>query len=158
MSIATKFAILYILTKKYKIHMSIFKEFKEFAVKGNVVDLAVGIIIGASFGKIVTSLVNDVIMPPIGMILGGINFSSLAFVIKPETLSFRGEIVPAITLNYGMFINTIIDFTIVAFAIFVLVKAINKLKKKEKEKEDKKEAKGPTEVELLAEIRDALKK
>lgn len=135
-----------------------FKEFKEFAMKGNVVDLAVGIIIGASFGKIVTSLVNDVIMPPIGILVGGIDFSRLALTMKPESVTELGEVVAPVTLNYGLFINTLIDFAIVAFAIFILVKAINKLKKKEKEKEDKKEAKGPTEVQLLTEIRDALKK
>jgi len=135
-----------------------FKEFKEFAVKGNVVDLAVGIIIGASFGKIVTSLVNDVIMPPIGILVGGIDFSRLALTMKPESVNELGEVIAPVTLNYGLFINTLIDFAIVAFAIFILVKAMNKLKKKEKEKEDKKEAKGPTEVQLLTEIRDALKK
>jgi len=105
--------------------MSIVKEFKEFAVKGNAVDMAVGIIIGAAFGKIITSLVNDVIMPPIGLLLGGVDFKNLKVILKAETLD-----VPAVTLNYGQFINTTIDFLIVAFVIFMVVKGINSLKKK----------------------------
>lgn len=105
--------------------MSIVKEFKEFAVKGDAVDMAVGIIIGASFGKIVTSLVSDVIMPPIGLLLGGVDFKNLKFVMKEAV----GE-APAVTLNYGMFINTLLDFMIVAFCIFMMVKGINSLKKK----------------------------
>ncbi len=132
------------------------EEFKKFAMKGNVVDLAVAVVIGASFGKIVTSLVNDVVMPPIGMLVGGIDFSSLAVTIKPEMLSPIGEIIPAVTINYGMFINTILDFLIVALAIFLMVKMINSMKDKEGVKEE--EPKGPTEVELLVEIRDSLKK
>ena len=105
--------------------MSIVKEFKEFAVKGNAVDMAVGIIIGAAFGKIVSSLVNDVVMPPIGLILGGVDFKNLKLVMKAATLD-----APAVTLNYGQFINTVVDFLIVAFAIFMVVKGINSLKKK----------------------------
>ncbi len=104
--------------------MSITKEFKEFAVKGNAVDMAVGIIIGASFGKIVTSLVGDVIMPPIGLLLGGVDFKNLKAILKAATAT-----TPAVTLNYGMFINTVIDFLIVAFSIFLVVKLINTLKK-----------------------------
>ncbi len=104
--------------------MSITKEFKEFAVKGNAVDMAVGIIIGASFGKIVTSLVGDVIMPPIGLLLGGVDFKNLKATLKAATAT-----TPAVTLNYGMFINTVIDFLIVAFSIFLVVKLINTLKK-----------------------------
>ncbi|MBP7216229.1 MAG: large-conductance mechanosensitive channel protein MscL [Candidatus Omnitrophica bacterium] len=104
--------------------MSILKEFKEFAVKGDAVDMAVGIVIGASFGKIVSSLVGDVIMPPIGLLLGGVDFKNLKFVLKEATLT-----APAVTLNYGQFINTVIDFTIVAFSIFIVVKGINSLKK-----------------------------
>ena len=105
--------------------MSILKEFKEFAVKGDAVDMAVGIVIGAAFGKIVTSLVSDVIMPPIGLLLGGVDFKNLKAVLKAGTVD-----VPAVTLNYGQFINNVIDFLIVAFSIFIAVKVINHLKKK----------------------------
>lgn len=105
--------------------MSIVQEFKEFAVKGNAIDMAVGIIIGAGFGKIVTSLVNDVIMPPIGLLLGGVDFKNLKVVLKAAV----GDL-PAVTLNYGAFINTTIDFLIVAFCIFLVVKGINSLNKK----------------------------
>ncbi len=125
------------------------QEFKKFALKGNVMDMAVGIIIGAAFGKIVSSFVADIIMPPIGMLLGGVDFSNLSITLKEAS----GE-AQAITLNYGLFINTIIDFVIIAFAIFIVIKQINKLKKKE-------EAKPSTpgeEVLLLREIRDSLKK
>lgn len=104
--------------------MSIIKEFKEFAIKGDAVDMAVGIVIGASFSKIVTSLVGDVIMPPIGLLLGGVDFKNLKIVLKAAT-----ETAPAVTLNYGQFINTTIDFLIVAFCIFLVVKGINHLKK-----------------------------
>jgi large conductance mechanosensitive channel len=105
--------------------MSIIKEFKEFAVKGNAVDMAVGIIIGAAFGKIVSSMVNDVIMPPIGLLIGGVDFKNLKLIIKAATIDK-----PEVTLNYGLFINNVIDFLIVAFAIFLVVKGINSLKKK----------------------------
>lgn len=105
--------------------MSLIKEFKEFAIKGDAVDMAVGIVIGASFGKIVSSLVSDVIMPPIGLLLGGVDFKNLVFTMKAATLE-----APAVTLNYGQFLNTVIDFLIVAFAIFMVVKGINSLKKK----------------------------
>jgi large conductance mechanosensitive channel len=104
--------------------MSILKEFKEFAVKGDAVDMAVGIVIGAAFGKIVTSLVNDIIMPPIGLLLGGVDFKNLKALLKAATVD-----APAVTLNYGQFINTVIDFLIVAFSIFVALKTINALKK-----------------------------
>ncbi|NQS71129.1 MAG: large-conductance mechanosensitive channel protein MscL [Desulfobulbaceae bacterium] len=102
------------------------KEFKEFAMRGNVVDMAVGIIIGAAFGKIVTSLVNDVIMPPIGLLLGNVDFSNLALTLKEKSAEAE-----AVTLNYGMFINTVLDFLIVAFAIFMIIKQMNRLKKQE---------------------------
>jgi len=105
--------------------MSIIKEFKEFAVKGNAIDMAVGLVIGASFGKIVTSLVNDVIMPPIGLLLGGVDFKNLKLTLKEAILD-----TPAVTLNYGQFINTLIDFLIVAFSIFIVVKGMNALKKR----------------------------
>jgi large conductance mechanosensitive channel len=106
--------------------MGMLKEFKEFAMKGNVVDMAVGIIIGAAFGKIVSSLVNDVLMPPIGVLLGNVDFSNLAFTIKEQS----GD-VPAVAIRYGVFINSIIDFIIVAFAIFIVIKQINRLKRPE---------------------------
>jgi len=131
--------------------MSMMKEFKEFAIKGNVVDMAVGIIIGTAFGKIVSSFVGDVIMPPIGVLLGGVDFSSLAFTVKEAV----GE-TPAVLIRYGMFIQTIIDFTIIAFAIFIAVKAINSIKKKEKEAPKAPPEPSKEEV-LLAEIRDLLK-
>jgi len=128
--------------------MSILKEFKEFAVKGNAVDMAVGIIIGASFGKIIASLVADVVMPPIGVLVGGVNFTKLAITLKEAV----GD-VPAVTLNYGNFIQSVVDFTIIAFAIFMAVKLINKLKKQEATAPAE-----PTKEELLlTEIRDLLK-
>ena len=129
--------------------MSIISEFKAFAVKGNVVDMAVGIIIGAAFGKIVSSFVGDVVMPPLGLLIGGVDFSDLAIVLKAA----EGDI-PAVTLAYGKFIQTVIDFTIVAFAIFMGVKAINKLKSAEVPPAPA----GPTaDQQLLSEIRDLLK-
>ncbi len=106
--------------------MAILKEFREFAVKGNMVDMAVGIIIGAAFGKIVSSFVGDVIMPPLGILIGGINFTDLAFTLEDAV----GDI-PAVTLNYGRFIQALADFTIVAFAIFMVIKAMSTIKKKE---------------------------
>jgi large conductance mechanosensitive channel len=134
--------------------MKILKEFQQFAIKGNVIDLAIGVIIGGAFGKIITSLVNDIIMPPLGVITGGIDFSQKTLVLKQAT-----ETAGQITLNYGAFLNNIIDFLIVAWAIFFAIKQINKLKKKEETKEDKKEAdKISEEVILLREIRDNLKK
>jgi len=105
--------------------MSIVKEFKEFAMKGSAIDMAVGIVIGAGFGKIVNSLVSDIIMPPIGLLLGGVDFKNLKVILKAATID-----APAVTLNYGQFINTLIDFTIIAFSIFLVVKGINSLKKK----------------------------
>ncbi len=125
------------------------QEFKKFALKGNVVDMAVGIIIGAAFGKIVSSFVSDIIMPPIGLLLGGVDFSNLAITLKKASNGAE-----AVTINYGVFLNTVIDFVIIAFAIFIVVKQINRLKKKEEEKPTK-----PSEdIILLKEIRDALKK
>jgi len=132
--------------------MSMIKEFKEFAMRGNVVDLAVGIIIGGAFGKIVSSFVADVIMPPIGLALGGVDFSNLAFTLKQAT-----ETTPAVLLNYGKFVNTIIDFLIIAFAIFMVVKAMNSMKKKEVEAPAAPQE-PPADVKLLTEIRDLLKK
>jgi large conductance mechanosensitive channel len=132
--------------------MSMMSEFKSFAMRGNVMDMAVGIVIGAAFGKIVSSFVNDVLMPPIGMLIGGIDFSDLAVVLKEAS----GD-VAAVTLNYGAFIQTLLDFVIIAFAIFMVVKAMNKMKKKE-EAAPAAPPKPSAEVELLTEIRDALKK
>ena len=110
--------------------MSIVKEFKEFAVKGDAVDMAVGIVIGASFGKIVTSLVGDVMMPPLGILLGGVDFKSLKVVLKEAVINTPPTpSISAVTLNYGLFINTVIDFLIVAFCIFLVVKGVNHLKK-----------------------------
>ena len=131
--------------------MSMIKEFKQFAIKGNVVDMAVGIIIGAAFGKIVSSFVGDVVMPPIGVLLGGVDFSNLAFTVKGAS----GEL-PAVVISYGKFIQTVIDFTIIAFAIFIGVRAINALKRKEEEAQKPAPAPSAEEV-LLTEIRDLLK-
>ena len=129
--------------------MGFIKEFKAFAMRGNVMDMAVGIVIGAAFGKIVTSLVNDVIMPPIGMLLGGVDFSSLGV-----TLKAAGENAPAVVLKYGIFINAIIDFLIVAFAIFLVIKGMNAMKRKQ----EAAPAAPPVQETLLREIRDLLKK
>ena len=125
------------------------KEFKAFAMRGNVVDMAVGIIIGAAFGKIVSSLVSDVIMPPIGMLMGSVSFSELAIVLG------EGETAPSI--NYGIFIDTVINFVIVAFAIFMVIKGMNSMKKKEEEKPAE-PPKPSAEEALLTEIRDLLAK
>ena len=112
-------------------------EFREFAVKGNVMDMAVGIIIGGAFGKIVTSLVNDVVMPPIGMLIGGVDFSALVVTLKEAVMAADGVAVvaPAVTLNYGKFIQTVVDFLIVAWAIFLMVKGVNSLRRLEEKKE-----------------------
>ncbi len=123
------------------------QEFKDFAMRGNVVDMAVGIIIGGAFGKIISSLVADVIMPPIGMLMGGVDFSDLAFVL--------GDGEGAASINYGVFINTVLDFLIVAFAIFMLIKGMNSMKKKEEEKPAEPPKPSAEEV-LLTEIRDTL--
>ncbi len=131
--------------------MKFFDEFKKFAIKGNVIDLAVGIIIGAAFGKIVSSFVADVIMPPIGLILGGVDFSNLAITLKAA----EGD-QPPVLIKYGIFINTIVDFIIIAFAIFMVIKAINTLKRKEEEKPAA-PISPPEDVKLLTEIRDLLK-
>jgi len=132
------------------------KEFRDFALRGNVVDMAVGIIIGAAFGTIVKSLVSDVIMPPIGLMLGNIDFSNLFVTLAGEahpTLAAARK-AGATTLNYGVFINTVISFVIVAFCVFLLIKQMNKLKQKEAEKP----AEPPKQEVLLEEIRDLLKK
>lgn len=131
--------------------MSMVSEFKAFAMRGNVVDMAVGVVMGGAFGKIVSSIVNDVIMPPIGLAIGGVDFSGLKFVLKQA----EGE-AAAVTLNYGAFIQTIVDFLIIAFAIFMVVKAMNSAKKKEEAAPAAPPAPTKEEV-LLTEIRDALR-
>ncbi|HHL32711.1 MAG TPA: large-conductance mechanosensitive channel protein MscL [Oceanospirillales bacterium] len=132
--------------------MGMMSEFKEFAVKGNVVDMAVGVVIGGAFGKIVTSLVNDIIMPPIGVLLGGVDFSDLSITIKDAV----GD-TAAVTINWGSFVQTFINFIIIAFAIFMVVKGMNKMKKKEEEAPAAPPEPSKEEV-LLTEIRDALRK
>ena len=132
--------------------MSMMNEFRDFAMRGNVVDMAIGIVIGGAFGKIVTSFVNDVLMPPIGMALGGVDFTELTMTLKEAS----GD-VAAVTMNYGSFIQTVVDFVIIACAIFMVVKAMNNMKKKEEEKPSA-PPKPSAEESLLTEIRDLLKK
>ncbi len=129
--------------------MSMAQEFKDFAMRGNVVDMAVGIVIGGAFGKIVSSFVNDVLMPPIGLMLGGVDFTGLTITLQEAT-----EEVAAVTLNWGAFVQTVIDFLIIAFAIFLVIKAMNAAKKKDEEKAP---AEPPKQELLLTEIRDALR-
>jgi len=131
--------------------MKMIQEFKEFAARGNAVDMAVGIIIGAAFGKIVSSLVADVIMPPVGLLLGGADFSGLAITLKSAS-----DGAAAVTLNYGKFIQAIVDFLIVAWAVFLLVKGVNSMRRKEEEKPAA-PPEPPADVRLLGEIRDLLK-
>lgn len=133
--------------------MSMLQEFKAFAMRGNVVDMAVGIIIGAAFGKIVSSFVSDVIMPPIGVLLGGVNFRDLAVIIQQAT-----ETQAEVVIKYGMFVQTIVDFIIIAFAVFVGVKAMNAMKKKEEVQPEPAPEAPPADIALLTEIRDLLKK
>ena len=137
-----------------------FAEFKEFAMRGNVMDRAVGVIIGTAFGKITTSLVNDVFMPLIGLLIGGVDLGQLNIVLKPEVLDEAGKVVTeAVTLGIGTFLSTVIDFVLVAFVIFLMVKAINQLHKlgKKDEEPQEEEEPAPTSEELLTEIRDLLK-
>lgn len=141
-----------------------FKEFKAFAMRGNVVDMAVGIIIGASFGGIVNSLVNDIIMPPIGVLMGKVDFANLFFVLKKGSEAVQSyatvaeaKAAGAVTLNYGLFINSLVSFVIVAFAVFMLIRAMNRMMKKEEVKPSEPPAPPKQEI-LLAEIRDLLKK
>ena len=132
--------------------MNIIKEFKEFALKGSIIDLGVAFIIGGAFGKIVTSFVSDVLMPPIGLLLGGVNFTDIKLVLKSATADATGKVTEAVTLNIGNFIQISIDFLIIAFALFVIVKTTNALRKKQEAE--------PTPIkseELLTEIRDLLK-
>ncbi len=134
--------------------MGFITEFKEFATRGNVVDLAVGVVIGAAFGKIVTSLVEKIIMPPIGWAIGQVDFSDLAWTLAPARLAADGTEIPAVVIGYGSFINTVIQFIIVAFAIFLVVKVINRISRKK----EAAPAAPKEEVVLLREIRDSLKR
>jgi len=141
--------------------MKILKEFKEFAVKGNMIDLAVGIIIGAAFGKIIASLVSDILMPPIGLLLGGLNFTDMQFIMKEAVIDpVTGKETAAVALKYGNFIQVLVDFTIIAFSVFMILKGISSLKK-EKAAEPAAPLAPPAptkDQELLTEIRDLLKK
>lgn len=141
--------------------MSMVQEFKQFAMKGNVMDMAIGIIIGGAFGKIVSSLVTDVVMPPIGKLMGGVDFSNLFVVLDPAKGPFKtladAKAAGVATINYGLFINTVIDFVIVALAIFMMMKGMNAMRRKEEAKPAA-PVEPPAEVKLLAEIRDLLKK
>lgn len=139
--------------------MAFFKEFKEFVSRGNVLDMAVGVVIGGAFGKIVSSVVNDILMPPIGLLLGGVDFSDLKVVLQSEQVNELGEVIqPLVTLNYGSFIQTVVDFLIIALAIFTMIKGVNKLKRAEEEKPAEEPAAKSDDVVLLEEIRDLLKK
>ncbi len=134
-------------------------EFKEFAMKGNVVDMAVGVIIGAAFGKIVTSLVNDIIMPAVGMLTGGVNFSDHKWVIQQAVANGEEIVTPEVAITWGAFVQTVFDFIIIAFCIFVAIKFINRMKRQpESAPEAPAAPAGPTQEELLTEIRDLLRK
>ncbi len=137
--------------------MSVWKEFREFALKGNMVDLAVGIIIGGAFGKVVSSLVSDVLMPPLGYLIGGINFTDIKIQLKAPALNLAGKMTQEVTINIGNFIQSLVDFTIIAFTVFLMVKVINRMNRKAAE-EPAPPAPATREVELLGEIRDLLKK
>ncbi len=137
--------------------MGFLKEFQTFAMRGNAIDLAVGVIIGGAFGKIVSSLVSDIIMPPIGALVGGINFADLVITLKHASIDAAGQAIPAVTINYGNFIQTLFDFIIIAFSIFLMIKGINSFHKKKAEEAPA--IPEPTkEEQLLTEIRDLLKK
>lgn len=133
------------------------KEFKEFAMKGSVIDLAVGVVIGGAFGKIVTSLVNDLIMPILSVLTAGLSFADLKYVITPASKDQAGNAIAEVAIRYGSFIQNIIDFLIIAFSIFLAVKLINKARKKQEPLQEPAPAPTPTETELLTEIRDLLK-
>ena len=133
--------------------MGMMAEFKEFAMRGSVIDLAVGVVIGAAFGKIVTVFVDKIIMPPIGLLIGGVDFSKWVVTLKEATVDAAGKEIPAVVLGLGEFLNTLIQFIIIAFAIFLVIKAINRLSRKQEEAP----AAPPADVALLTEIRDLLK-
>lgn len=132
-------------------------EFKEFAMRGNVLDMAVGVILGGAFGKITTSLVNDVFMPLIGTLIGGVDLGKLNIVLKDAVINGEEVVAPAVTLGIGTFLTTVIDFILVAFVIFLMIKTINRFHKKKEEDPKPEEPKGPSTEELLTEIRDLLK-
>ena len=132
-------------------------DFKEFAMRGNVVDMAVGVVIGAAFGKIVSSLVGDVIMPAVGVLTGGANFSNLKWVIQQASVDAAGTEIPEVAIGYGAFIQSVLDFLIIAFCIFVVIRAMMKLKKKEEVMAEEEAPAAPTTEQLLSEIRDILK-
>lgn len=138
--------------------MKIVQEFRDFAMKGNVVDMAVGIIIGVAFGKIVSSLVNDVIMPPLGLLIGGVDFTELKVILKEAAVDPAGNAISAVSLNYGTFVQTTFDFLIVAFVIFLMIKGMNNMKKKQAEAPAPAPPAPSKEETLLTEIRDLLKK
>ena len=132
-------------------------EFKEFAMRGNVLDMAVGVILGGAFGKITTSLVNDVFMPLIGTLIGGVDLGKLNIVLKDAVMNGEEVVAPAVTLGIGTFLTTVIDFILVAFVIFLMIKTINRFRRKKEEEPEPEKPKGPTTEELLTEIRDLLK-
>ena len=139
--------------------MKIVDEFKQFAMRGNVVDMAVGIIIGGAFGKIVSSLVSDILMPPLGLMIGGVNFTDLKITIKQAAIDASGAIIPPVTINYGNLVQVIFDFLIVAFAIFMMIKLMNRLnRKKEEPVAPATPPPTPEDITLLREIRDLLSK
>ncbi|WP_312325305.1 large-conductance mechanosensitive channel protein MscL [Stenotrophomonas sp.] len=133
--------------------MGMLTEFKEFAMRGNVIDLAVGVVIGAAFGKIVTALVDKIIMPPLGWLIGRVDFSEMAWTLAPARVAADGTEIPAVVIGYGDFLNTLVQFVIVAFAIFLLIKVINRIARKK----DAEPAAPKEEILLLREIRDNLK-
>lgn len=133
------------------------EEFKKFAMRGNVVDMAVGVIIGGAFGKIVTSVVNDLVMPVLGVLVGGVNFTDLKLTLKEAVMDGETVVSPAVTLNYGNFLQSTFDFLIIAFSIFMFIKLINKLSRKKKEAQPATPPAPPADVQLLTEIRDLLK-
>lgn len=140
--------------------MKLLDEFKQFAMRGNVVDMAVGIIIGGAFGKIVSSFVSDVIMPPLGILIGGVNFTDLKITIKSQIVDVAGAVTnPAVTINYGNFIQVVFDFIIIAFAIFAMIKIMNNLNRKSVEEQTPATPPPPpADIQILREIRDILKK
>lgn len=133
------------------------EEFKKFAMRGNVVDMAVGVIIGGAFGKIVTSVVNDLVMPVLGVLVGGVNFTDLKLTLKEAVMDGETVVSPAVTLNYGNFLQSTFDFLIIAFSIFMFIKLINKLSHKKEEAQPATPPAPPADVQLLTEIRDLLK-
>lgn len=132
------------------------EEFKKFAMRGNVVDMAVGIIIGGAFGKIVSSIVGDIIMPSVGLLVGGVNFTDLKIVLKDAVMKGTEVVTPEVAINYGTFIQVVLDFIIIAFSVFLLVKGINALSRKKQQKPEEPKA-PPADIQLLTEIRDLLK-